>query len=73
MIETKTKSNSEEAIKNILTKNVNEWFFSKFKEFSLPQSYGVMEIHSRNNTLVSAPTGSSKTKVLFLECISITP
>ena len=70
MIETKTKSNSEEAIKNILTKNVNEWFFSKFKEFSLPQSYGVMEIHSRNNTLVSAPTGSSKTLTAFLSILN---
>ncbi len=44
--------------------------FSKFKSFSLPQLYGVMEIHSRNNILVSAPTGATKTLTGFLSVIN---
>ncbi len=47
-------------LKAILHPLINRWFFSKFKEFSLPQLFGVMEIHQRNNVLISAPTGATK-------------
>jgi ATP-dependent Lhr-like helicase len=54
----------------ILNPLVREWFFSKFKEFSLPQRYGVMNIWERKNTLISAPTGGTKTLTSFLSIIN---
>ena len=65
----KDKYSSEE-IKLVLNPIVNEWFFSKFKEFSLPQLHGVMEIHKRNNVLISAPTGGTKTLTAFLSILN---
>lgn len=59
-----------EQIKHILNPIVDKWFFARFKEFSLPQLYGVMEIHSRNNILVSAPTGATKTLTAFLSILN---
>jgi ATP-dependent Lhr-like helicase len=59
-----------EEIKNILHPLVSQWFFSKFKEFSLPQLYGVMEIHQRKNVLISAPTGATKTLTGFLSILN---
>ncbi|MEK6974233.1 MAG: DEAD/DEAH box helicase [Nanoarchaeota archaeon] len=49
---------------------LSEWFFSTFKEFSIPQLYGVMEIHNKNNILISAPTGGTKTLTAFLSIIN---
>jgi ATP-dependent helicase Lhr and Lhr-like helicase len=57
-------------LKTILHPLVSKWFFSKFKEFSLPQLYGVMEIHKRNNILISAPTGATKTLTGFLAILN---
>ena len=57
-------------IKSIFHPLLNRWFFSKFKDFSLPQLYGVMEIHSRKNILISAPTGSGKTLTAFLSILN---
>jgi ATP-dependent helicase Lhr and Lhr-like helicase len=62
--------NTPEEIINILNPLVKKWFFSKFKDFSLPQLFGVMEIHSRNNILVSAPTGATKTLTAFLSILN---
>ncbi|MBI2541684.1 ATP-dependent helicase [Candidatus Woesearchaeota archaeon] len=59
-----------EQIRHILNPLVDKWFFSRFKEFSLPQLFGVMEIHSRNNILVSAPTGATKTLTAFLSILN---
>lgn len=70
MITVMEKPYKKEDILNILNPLVKEWFFSKFQEFSLPQLYGVMEIHSRNNILVSAPTGSTKTLTAFLSILN---
>jgi ATP-dependent helicase Lhr and Lhr-like helicase len=47
-------------LKSILHPLINKWFFKKFEKFSLPQLYGVMEIHNRKNVLISAPTGATK-------------
>ncbi len=55
-----------EEVKKILNPLVREWFFSKFKEFSLTQLYGVKNINDRKNILVSAPTGGTKTLTAFL-------
>ena len=57
-------------VEAILHPFVREWFFKKFKEFSLPQLYGVMEIHQGNNILVSAPTGATKTLTAFLSILN---
>lgn len=70
MIEHLEKPYKQEQIKQILNPIVNKWFFTKFKDFSLPQLFGVMEIHSRNNILVSAPTGATKTLTAFLSILN---
>lgn len=69
-MEFKTSPDSEEKINEILNPLVRKWFFSKFKEFSLPQLFGLMEVHSRNNLLVSAPTGATKTLTGFLSILN---
>ncbi|MEM4756136.1 MAG: ATP-dependent helicase [Candidatus Woesearchaeota archaeon] len=70
MIQYKTKPDDEQAIHSILHPLVKQWFFSRFKEFSLPQRYGIMEIHKRRNILISAPTGSTKTLTAFLAILN---
>jgi len=57
-------------IKAVMHPLINKWFFSHFKEFSLPQLFGVMEIHQRKNILISAPTGSGKTLTSFLSILN---
>ncbi len=59
-----------EEVERILHPLVKQWFFSHFKEFSLPQLYGVMEIHKRKNILISAPTGATKTLTGFLSILN---
>ena len=70
MITTLTEPYTETQLKAILHPLINKWFFSKFKEFSLPQLHGVMEIHSRKNILISAPTGATKTLTGFLAILN---
>src|SRR3989338_6766917 len=70
MISVKEKPNTEEELNNILHPLVKKWFFGKFKAYSLPQLFGVMEIHSRHNILVSAPTGATKTLTAFLSILN---
>ncbi len=70
MIESKTVPNTAGELLNILSPLVKKWFFSRFTEFSLPQLFGVMEIHSRSNILVSAPTGATKTLTAFLSILN---
>jgi len=61
---------TQEQVKGILNPIVKKWFFSRFKSFSLPQLHGVMEIHSRKDILVSAPTGATKTLTGFLSILN---
>ncbi len=70
MVKFMKKPYKPKEVENILNSTVKKWFFSRFKEFSLPQLYGVMEIHSRNNILVSAPTGATKTLTGFLSILN---
>ena len=49
---------------------VKEWFFSRFKDFSLTQLYGVLNIFERKNILISAPTGGTKTLTAFLSILN---
>lgn len=66
----KGKLRSKEEILSSLDPLVKEWFFSRFKSFSLPQLYGVMPIFERKNILISAPTGGTKTLTAFLSILN---
>jgi len=68
IIQAKERKDSEIAAS--LHPLVKEWFFSKFKEFSLTQRYGVMNVWERKNTLISAPTGGTKTLTAFLAILN---
>ncbi len=57
-------------IKAVLNPIVKKWFFDKFKTFSEPQKFAVMDIHKRENILVSAPTGATKTLTAFLSILN---
>jgi len=56
--------------REILHPLVSEWFFTKFREFSPTQRYGVLNIWERKNILISAPTGGTKTLTAFLAIIN---
>ena len=61
---------SKEDLLKVLDPLVRGWFFSRFKEFSEPQLYGVMPIWDRNIILISAPTGGTKTLTAFLSILN---
>jgi len=61
---------SEHDLIGILDPLLKEWFFSKFKNFSESQLYGVMYIHERKNIIISASTGSGKTLTSFLSILN---
>jgi ATP-dependent Lhr-like helicase len=61
---------TDEEITNFLHPLVKDWFFSRFKEFSITQRFGVLNVWERKNILISAPTGSSKTLTAFLSIIN---
>ncbi len=61
---------SSSTVRSMLNPIVDKWFFSKFKDFSLPQLYAVKEIQESNNILVSAPTGTGKTLTAFLSILN---
>ncbi len=69
-MKTQAKLRDKKEILLALDPLVKEWFFSHFKEFSLPQLYGVMPICERKNILISAPTGGTKTLTAFLSIIN---
>jgi len=64
------KASNKIEIEKILNPLVKEWFFSKFKDFSLTQLYGVKNINDRRNILISAPTGGTKTLTAFLSILN---
>ncbi len=64
------KKYGKEETRKVLHPLVSEWFFSKFKEFSLTQQYGVLNIWNRKNILISAPTGGTKTLTAFLSILN---
>ena len=66
----KKKPDTPDKILKMLHPWVRKWFFSRFKEFSLPQLHGVSEIFSRKNILISAPTGATKTLTAFLSILN---
>ena len=52
--------NTDKEIYNILNPVVAKWFKNKFNSFATPQKHAILPIHSRENILVSSPTGSGK-------------
>ncbi|MBM3232363.1 ATP-dependent helicase [Candidatus Pacearchaeota archaeon] len=73
MVESKIEfigARSSADVKGIMHPIVKEWFFAKFKDFSLTQLYGVANIHERKNILISAPTGGTKTLTAFLSILN---
>lgn len=66
----KETPNTAADVEHILNPTIRSWFFSRFKTFSLPQLFGVFEIHARKNILVSAPTGATKTLTGFLSILN---
>lgn len=65
-----SKQQASKSIEKTLHPLVREWFFSKFRDFSLPQKYGVLSIWERKNILISAPTGGTKTLTAFLSILN---
>jgi len=70
MISYKKKPDTDESIYNILSPIPRDWFKNKFKTFSDPQKFAVIDINSRKNILVSASTGSGKTLTAFLSILN---
>ncbi len=70
MIKKQAKSYSKKEIYKILHPWVREWFDNTFDDFTPAQKQAIVDIHKRNNVLVSSPTGSGKTLTAFLSVIS---
>jgi ATP-dependent Lhr-like helicase len=70
MITLQEKAYTDAEIFSVLSPLVSSWFQKKFKTFSPPQKFAVMNIHEKKNTLISAPTGSGKTLSAFATIIS---
>src|SRR3989344_4233290 len=68
IFESQERNNIE--IEKILHPLIKEWFYSRFKEFSPSQKYGVLPIWERKNILISAPTGGTKTLTAFLSILN---
>ncbi|MGV8162370.1 MAG: DEAD/DEAH box helicase [Candidatus Nanoarchaeia archaeon] len=60
-----TKQYEDHEIYRVFNPLVLDWWMSSFSEFSPPQKYAIVNIHNRENTLVSSPTGSGKTLSAF--------
>ncbi len=69
-ITTQEKPFATADVERILNPTVKQWFFKRFPGFSLPQLHGVVPIHQRENILVSAPTGATKTLTGFLSILN---
>ncbi len=64
------QSDEIQRLDKLLCPLVRKWFFSQFEAYSQSQLSAVSLIHSRMNTLVSAPTGSTKTLTAFLAILN---
>ncbi len=64
------KPSTKAEIQKILHPLIREWFFSKFKDFSDAQKFGVPAVHNKEDILISAPTGGGKTLTAFLSILN---
>lgn len=65
MIEFQKQKYSNEEIFSTLNPLLRDWFKAKFRSFTEPQKYAILNIHNQQNTLVSAETGTGKTLSAF--------
>ena len=70
MIKEQDKTYTKKQTYKILHPWVRQWFDRKFDDFTPAQKKSIVEIHKKNNILVSSPTGSGKTLTAFLSIIS---
>ena len=70
MITKQEKSYSKKQIYKTLHPWVRQWFDETFNDFTPAQKRSLIDIHKKNNILVSSPTGSGKTLTAFLSIIS---
>ncbi len=70
MIEEQTKTYSKKQVLKTLHPWVQQWFNSQFDDFTPAQKKSIIDIHKKNNILISSPTGSGKTLTAFLSIIS---
>ncbi len=69
-IEFQTEKHSDQEIFRELNPLLSAWFKWKFKEFTEPQRFAILNVHRRENTLISAPTGTGKTLSTFAAILS---
>jgi ATP-dependent Lhr-like helicase len=65
------KPHSDEEILASMHPLLREWFLSKFKTFTPPQRYAIVESSRGNNILITSPTGSGKTLAAFMASLSM--
>jgi ATP-dependent Lhr-like helicase len=70
MIYKVNKAYTKPEVLDLMEPLIKDWFDSRFKGLTEPQSYAVPLIHDRKNVLVSSPTGSGKTLTAFLSIIN---
>ena len=64
-IEWQKEKHSDKEIFDRLHPLLGAWFKWRFKSFTEPQRYAILNIHNLQNTLVTAPTGTGKTLSAF--------
>ena len=64
-IEFQKEKYSDEQIFASMHPLLREWFRETFGSFTEPQRYAILNIHSMQNTLITAPTGTGKTLAAF--------
>lgn len=69
-IKTMEKPFAASEVEHILNPTVKKWFYQRYPSFSIPQLHAVIPIHNRENILVSAPTGATKTLTGFLAVLN---
>ncbi|MBI4053242.1 MAG: ATP-dependent helicase [Candidatus Diapherotrites archaeon] len=70
MVELQTQGYTDSQLFNLLNPLLGGWFKARFKSFTEPQRFAIPNIHFKENTLISAPTGTGKTLAAFSAVLS---